>query len=125
MEQGWVKLHRKLLESLTFENEKCLKIWIWCLLKTNHKDKKCLIGRQKIVVKKGQFIMGSIKSSEKLQLAKSTLWYWLEFLEKEGQVEIKKTNKYSVITIKNWWYCKREQNYICFAGVDGTRAYCV
>ena|SRR3990167_5855035 len=100
--EGWIKLHRKLLENLIFNNEKGLKIWIWCLLKANHKVNTFLLGRQKMIIKKGQFVFGSNHSSEELKLAKSTIWYWLEFLEREGQVELKKTNKYTIITMKNW-----------------------
>lgn len=102
MEQGWIKLHRKLLDSLVFRSEKALKIWVWCLLKVNHKDNIFMLGRNKVEVQKGQFVFGSFTAKEELDLAVSTIWYWLEFLEKEGQVEIKRTNKYSVITIKNW-----------------------
>lgn len=46
--------------------------------------------------------MGSNKESEFLGIAKSTLWFWLEFLAKEGQIELKKTNKYTIITIPKW-----------------------
>lgn len=102
MGSGWIKLHRKLLDSLIFGNEKGLKVWIWCLLRANHAEKSILLGRQKITLKPGQFVMGSKKESETLKLAKTTLWYWLDFLEKEGQLELKKTTKYTVITIPKW-----------------------
>jgi len=102
MNNGWVKLHRKLLVNLIFKNEKGLKVWIWCLLKANHKDNLALIGRQKVAVKEGEFIMGSKKASEYLDMAKSTIWFWLEFLEKEKQVELKKTNKFTIVKLKNW-----------------------
>ena len=46
--------------------------------------------------------MGSLKASDFLEMAKSTVWFWLDFLERNGQIGIKKTNKYSIISIKNW-----------------------
>lgn len=46
--------------------------------------------------------MGLKKSKDELDLAVSTIHYWLRFLENEGMVELKKTNKYTIITIKNW-----------------------
>lgn len=46
--------------------------------------------------------MGSHKESEMLKIARATFWWWLEFLAKEGMIELKKTNKYTVITITNW-----------------------
>lgn len=102
MNNGWIKLHRKSLDSTIFQNDKGWKVWCWCLMKANHRENNFLLGRTKLTTKSGQFIMGSLKASEQLDLAKSTIWYWLDFLESEGQVGIKKTNKYSIITIKNW-----------------------
>lgn len=99
---GWIKLHRKLTESLIFGNEKGLKVWVWCLLKANHSERQVLIGRTKVTVKKGQFIMGSKTAKEELNLAKATLWYWLNFLEEEGQVRLSRTAKYTVVTIPKW-----------------------
>lgn len=102
MGNGWIKLHRKLLESVIFGNEKGLKVWIWCLLKAGHAEKSILIGRQKITLKPGQFVMGSTTAKESLGLAKATIWYWLNFLEKEGQVRLQRTTKYTIVTLPNW-----------------------
>jgi len=102
MNKNWIKLNRKLLDSDVFKNEKLLKIWIWILLKANHKENTFLLGRQKLTINKGQFAMGLNKSSENLDLAKSTIHYWINYLEKIGKVKLKKTNKYTIITILNW-----------------------
>ena len=102
MSGNWIKLHRKLLDSDTFKNEKLLKIWIWILLKANHKDNTFLFGREIVSVKRGQFIMGLNRASEHLDLAKNTIHYWVNYLEKIGKVGLKKTNKYTIITIQNY-----------------------
>lgn len=102
MKQGWIKLHRKLLENPIFNSEKGLKVWIWCLLSANHQENFCVIGRQKLLIKKGQFIMGGIKAEQLLGIARTTIYNWLNFLQKEGMIDIKKTNKYTIITIPNW-----------------------
>lgn len=99
---GWIKLYRKLLESPVFDSEKGLKIWVWCLLKANHRDKVIFIGRQRLLVKKGSFIMGGHNAQEILKIARSTIFHWLHILEREGMVSIKKTNKYTVVTIPKW-----------------------
>lgn len=100
--KGWVKFHRKLLESAVFGNEKALKIWVWCLLKASHKEHEVLVGRTKLLIRKGQFIMGSERAVDELSLAKATIWYWLNYLEKEGQVRLQKTTKYTIVTLLNW-----------------------
>lgn len=46
--------------------------------------------------------MGGIKAEETLRIARTTIYYWLNFLKDEGMIDIKKTNKYTIITIQNW-----------------------
>lgn len=102
MYNGWIKLHRKLIENPIFDNEKGLKVWLWCLFRAGHQKNTILLGRQKVTLNAGEFAMGSKKESEILKIAKSTLWFWLEYLAREGQLELKKTTKYTVIKVKNW-----------------------
>lgn len=49
--EGWIKLHRKLISSNVFDNEKVLKVWIWCLMKATHKAEKPIIGTQIVRLK--------------------------------------------------------------------------
>ena len=39
IDNGFILLSRSLLDSGVFQNMKWLKVWIWCLLKANHKKK--------------------------------------------------------------------------------------
>jgi hypothetical protein len=100
--EGWIKLHRKMLIDPVFSNEKGLKVWIWCLLKANHKEKSLYIGRQKESLESGQFIFGRNKASEELEMSGSTIWWWMSQLEVDRYIDIKKTSKYSVVSILNW-----------------------
>lgn len=99
---GWIKLYRKICDNIIWQNEKALKIWIWCLLKANHKGKEVLIGRQKIKIRPGQFVFGSNKATQELNISKSTIHYWISFLISERYIERKIFPKYSIITILNW-----------------------
>lgn len=101
-ERGWVKLHRKILSDPIFTSEKGLKIWVWCLLKSNHKDTTVFLDRQKVNLTSGQFVFGRESASEKLKMSPSTVWSWIKRLETDNYIDIKSTNKFSVITIKNW-----------------------
>jgi len=100
--QGWIKLHRKLIESTIFSSEKGLKIWIWCLLKANHEGKDVFKGRHKIHILPGQFVTGRNTANEELKMAVGTIWFWLDQLEVDKYIERKSTNKYSVITVLNY-----------------------
>mgnify|MGYP007034115816 CR=1 FL=1 len=61
---SYIKLFRKLLNSPIFENEKALKIWIWCLLKATHKKREQLVGQQIVNLEKGEFVFGRKQASE-------------------------------------------------------------
>ncbi|MGP4070636.1 DnaD domain-containing protein [Halobacillus sp. B29] len=100
--QGWLKLHRKILQSEIFENEKLLKIFIYCLTKSSHKNTESRVGRQKVQLKPGQFIFGRKKAAVELNMNESTVRDYFEILEEDGVISIDSTNKYSVITVDNW-----------------------
>ena len=65
---SYIKLFRKLLNSPIFENEKALKVWIWCLLKATHKEREQLVGKTIVYLEKGQFVTGRKKASDELKM---------------------------------------------------------
>ena len=100
--KSWIKLYRKLLQSPIFENEKALKIWIWCLCKATHKGITQLVGQQIIELNTGQFIFGREKASEELKMTESTVYKYIKLLEKLQMISIKSNNKFSIVSIDNW-----------------------
>lgn len=100
--EGWVKLHRKLLESPVFQNEKLLKVFVWCLLKASHTEHTELIGLQKVSLHPGQFVYGRHKAAEELKIKESTLYKYIIWLKNEEILNIQSNNKFSVITVVNW-----------------------
>lgn len=99
---GWVKVYRDLLDKPIFHNEKLLKVFVWCMLKAYHKECEQLIGRQKVMIKPGQFPTGRHKASQELGMAPSTVWDYLKLLEANNTINITSNNKYSVVTLVNW-----------------------
>ena len=99
---GWIKLHRQLLENHIFQNEKLLKVWIWCLLKAAHTGRAQVVGRQKIQLEPGQFVTGRHAAAAELGMAPSTTWDYLKLLEAQECISIKSNNKFSVVTVVNW-----------------------
>lgn len=99
---GWIKLHRALLKSNVFDNDKLLKTWVWCLLKASHQEREQMVGRQIVHLEPGQFIFGRKKASAELGYPPSTTRDVMNLLRDMGNVDIKSTNKYSIVTITNW-----------------------
>lgn len=102
MSNGWIKLHRRLLESPLFSSDKGLKVWIWCLLKASHEEKALYVGLNQIKLRPGQFVFGRDKSSKELAMKPSTVRNWMGVLKQDSYIDITKTNKYSVVTVLNW-----------------------
>ena len=99
---GWIKLHRKILDSPIFQNEKLFKVFAYCLMKASHKEHTQLVGRRVVHLKKGQFVFGRKRASEELRLKESTIRDYVKLLENLGTIDIKSDNKFSVITVVNW-----------------------
>jgi len=102
LRQGWVSLHRKLLESNVFQDEKLLKIWIYCLLKATHKEHEQLVGKQLVNLSVGEFVFGRKKASSDLKISESTVWRNMKLLEKMGNISINSNNKFSVVKVENY-----------------------
>lgn len=100
--QGWVSLHRKLLSSDIFQNEKLLKVFIYCLLKATHTEHSQKVGKQTVQLNPGQFVFGRRKAALELDMKESTVRDYINVLKDDGAITIKSTNKFSVITLVNW-----------------------
>lgn len=100
--KGWIKLHRRTLNSSIFDNPHLLKMWMWCLLKTSHKGYKQLVGLDEVELKEGQFITGRNKGSLELNVNPSTWYKHLKALERMEMIELESNNKMTVVNIVNW-----------------------
>ena len=101
-DKSWIKLYRKILESPIFENEKALKVWIWCLVKATHKEREQLVGKQIVHLDKGQFVTGRKKASKELKMKERTVYDYFKLLEELHMIRINSNNKFSIITIEKW-----------------------
>lgn len=99
---GWIKVHRKLLENPIFDNPQLLKMWIWCLLKAYHKPTKQLVGLQEIEIKEGEFVTGRHKGASELKVNPSTFYKHLKLLESMQMIRLKSSNKMTIIIVENW-----------------------
>ncbi|HEX7032035.1 MAG TPA: hypothetical protein VF172_03450, partial [Nitrososphaera sp.] len=106
MNEGWIKLHRRIIDSRVFANEGLLKVWLYCLCRANHEENYVPIktgrGESEVKVKPGQFISGRKSAARDLKMNSSTVYKRMKKLENMGNINIKSNNHYSVITICNW-----------------------
>ena len=92
---GHIKLDRKILEWEWYQNHNVFRLFIHLLLTANHKDGKW----QGIVVKRGQVITGLDKLSEFTGLSTMQIRTCFDKLKLTGEITVKVTNKYRIVTI--------------------------
>ena len=103
---GYVALYRKLIGSRVFQNADLLKVFIWCLLKANHKERWVPVttgkGITEVLVQHGQFIFGRDKAAKELMMPASSVRNRIGTLQKMEIISVKVDSHYSIITIINW-----------------------
>ena len=96
---GWIKIHRKFLDWEWFNKSEAVHLFMYMLLKANHKDAKW----QGNDVKRGQFISSLGNISNATGISVQSIRTILKKLEKTNEIELKSTNQYTIVTI-----CKYE-----------------
>lgn len=110
MNRGYIKLYRKVMDSFVWTNPQMLKLWMLCLMKASHENRKFLFNGQEIRVSSGQFVTGRDAIGKEFnegvpsdqRVVSRTLWRWLKKFENEQMLSIESNTKYSIISIKNW-----------------------
>lgn len=107
---GYIALHRKTIDSNVFKDPELFKLWCYCLMRANHKPREVLHGGQVVNLDAGSFITGRKVLVSELDMTEQKIRTRLAILEKMGNLTIKSTNKYSVITVVNWDYYQTNRN---------------
>lgn len=102
MAEGWVKLHRSMLDSPIFSNAELLRLWVYLLMHAAHTEADIMVGNQMIHLKPGQLVTGRKKISRDLGLDESKIRRLINKLELAENVTITPTNKFTLVTIANW-----------------------
>ena len=100
--QGWVKLHRKLLESSVITKSAYLHIWVTLLLMANHKKTTFIFNDKEQTLLPGQVLTGRKKLAKITRLNEFRIERILKLLENAHQIAQQKTSKFRIITIINW-----------------------
>ena len=98
MSLGWISIHRKFKDWEWYDDSKIVHLFLHCLLKANHKPKSW----RGIQIESGQFITSRDKLSTELPLTIQQIRTALNKLKATGEITIKTTSKYSMISITNW-----------------------
>ena len=100
---GWIKLHRKLLDNpVVMKDSDHLAVWIYLLLNASHTEYPVLFGGKKISLKAGQLITGRKSIASTLGISESKVRRVLDLFEIDQQIDRQRSNKNSLVSILNW-----------------------
>lgn len=98
MNDGWIKLHRKFLEWEWYGDHKVVSLFLHCLLKANHKDKKW----RGNLIPRGTFITSYDSLSKETGLTKRELRTAFKKLESTGEIDKRSTSVNSWVTVTKY-----------------------
>lgn len=98
MSNGWVSIHRQILDWEWFTDVNTSHLFVYCLLKANHKDAKW----RGLSVSRGAFVTSYESLSHATGLSVQQVRTSLDKLKSTGEVTSKSTNKNTIISITNY-----------------------
>lgn len=103
MNDGWIKIHRKMLDNpVVFKDPDHLAVWMYLLLTATHKDRPTMFGGTKIILKPGQLVTGRKKISEQTGVEESKVKRILNAFKSEQQIDQQAKRYGSIISILEW-----------------------
>jgi len=101
---GWISIHRKIMDCWIWNDEPFSKgqAWVDLLLLANHQDKKISFDGGLVTVKAGQRLTSIKQLSERWRWSRHKVSDFLNLLEKDEMIEQKRDNKKTLITIVNY-----------------------
>lgn len=99
---GFIYLHRKLLENPICQKPEYFTVWITLLLKASYTENEVIWNGSLLKLKPGQFITGRKKLSKELHINEYKIERILKYLENAQQITQQTFTKFRIISIVNW-----------------------
>ena len=98
MNQGWIKLHRSLLDWEWYDDVNATRLFLHCLFKANHADKNY----RGTVVKRGTFLTGRDLLAAETGLSVRQIRTSLSKLKSTNELTIKTSRQGTVVEVVNY-----------------------
>ena len=106
--EGWICLHRKMLDWEWYSDANTFRLFIHLLLLANHEEKKW----KGQVIKRGQLITSSEHLAEDLKLSRQQIRTSINKLKSTSEITTKSTNRFLLITIEKYGEYQDKQKEI-------------
>ena len=103
--EGWIKLHRQIVENEFYFSERFTKqqAWIDLLLLATHKERTVYLKGLEINLKPGQLCYSQVSLAKRWDWNRKTVKKFLNTLKNREMVDTRETNITTIITIKKWF----------------------
>ena len=105
MAQGWISLHRKVLENPLVKPKgkyTDFEAWVYLLLRASHDNAKVRIGVNLIWCEPGDIITSQVKLCKQFKWGNTKLRNFLKLLESDSMIEVRTHSNMTQITIINY-----------------------
>ena len=102
MNGGWIKLHRKILNSRVAQDNEEFAAWIKLLLMATHTELRFISKGDLIILKPGELITSERQLRTTWKVSRRKVRKFLEIWEKDGMIEVEKSPKGTRIKILKW-----------------------
>ncbi len=100
--QGFITIHRKIIESAVYKDSNAVHLWLHLLLKCNHKDNDFIMNGKLVSVKRGQTLTGRKKLSLETGIQESKIERLLKLFEKMQMIEQHTNNRNRLVTVLSY-----------------------
>jgi len=100
--QGWIKLHRRIIDHWIWQDPEYLRMWIYLLLDVNHEDRKVVWNKNVIEVKRGEKITSLKKLSEEFNCSRGKVRHFLKLLVNDTMIYAISNTNYTHIKVCNY-----------------------
>src|SRR4051812_18803613 len=97
--KGWLRLHRKALNSRVFANDWLWRLWSWCLMNASWTPQWINASCE---IKPGQFVTSRDLAARELRVTPSKLYRGLQGLKDLGQITLEANSQFTIVTVCNW-----------------------
>lgn len=106
MSEGWITLHRKIINNWLWENKPFSygQAWIHLLLSANHKDRDIFFEGNVITIKRGSFLTSILKLSSIFGWDRKKTSRFLNLLENQKMITTNRTTHGTTIYIVNYGF---------------------
>ena len=103
MAEGYIKLHRKMLDNpIVCKDSDYFSVWVYLLLHAVHSKCDVSFGKERITLLPGQLTTGRKVIANKLKISESKVQRILDSFEKENQIEQITNYQCRIVTICSW-----------------------